>query len=52
VDRKRKLLAIEVKSGSEPTPRDAAHVASFLEQYGARALGGTIVHSGAQSATT
>jgi predicted AAA+ superfamily ATPase len=32
VDRKRKLLVIEVESGGEPAPRDAAHVLSFLHQ--------------------
>lgn len=49
VDRKRKLLAIEVKSGDEPAPRDAAHHRSFLQQYGARALGGIVLHGGEES---
>jgi predicted AAA+ superfamily ATPase len=49
VDRKRKLLAIEVKSGGKPMPRDAAHIRSFLQQYGARAVGGVIVHGGEES---
>jgi predicted AAA+ superfamily ATPase len=49
VDRKRRLLAIEVKSGGAPAPRDAQHVRNFLQQYGARALGGIIVHGGAES---
>jgi predicted AAA+ superfamily ATPase len=49
VDRKRKLLAIEVKSGGAPAPRDATHISSFLQQYGARALGGIVVHGGEES---
>lgn len=37
VERKRKLLAIEVKSGSAPSPRDAVHLKTFCAEYcGAR----------------
>jgi len=42
-----KLLAIEVKSGT-PTPRDAAHLRTFCDEYGANVLGGIVLHGGEQ----
>jgi predicted AAA+ superfamily ATPase len=46
VDRKRKLLAIEIKSGGAPSARDAAHLKAFCAEYGSQALGGIVLHGG------
>lgn len=46
VDRKRKLLAIEVKAGGAPAPRDAAHIRSLQQEYGAQVRGGIVLHGG------
>jgi hypothetical protein len=49
VERKRRLLAIEVTTGNAPGPGDVAHLKSFCSEYGAEARGGVILHSGEQS---
>ncbi len=46
IERRRKLLAIEMKSGGAPSPRDAAHLKTFCGDYGAQALGGILLHGG------
>lgn len=46
VERRRQLLAVEVKSSDEPTRRDAAHVLRFMEEYGPAVCGGLILHGG------
>ena len=46
IERKHKLLGIEVKSSGAPTPRDAAHLATFQSEYGATVRGGLILHGG------
>jgi uncharacterized protein len=49
VERKRKLLAIEVTAGGAPGPRDVAHLKSFCSEYGTDARGGVILHGGEES---
>jgi len=49
IDHKRKLLAVEVKGGGAPTPRDAAHIKSFQQEYGSQARGGIILHGGEET---
>lgn len=46
IERKHRLLAIEVKSSGAPTPRDAAHLAAFQSEYGSAVRGGLILHGG------
>jgi uncharacterized protein len=49
VERKRKLLAIEVKTGNAPGPGDVAHLKSFCAEYGSEVRGGVILHGGDES---
>lgn len=49
VERKRQLLAVEVKAGNSPNPRDAAHIKRFCAEYGSQARGGLLVHGGGES---
>lgn len=46
IERQRKLLAIEVKASGTPSPRDAAHLATFQSEYGSAVRGGLILHGG------
>jgi predicted AAA+ superfamily ATPase len=48
IERKRKLLAVEVKAGSAPGPRDVAHLKAFCAEY-PEARGGVILHGGDES---
>jgi uncharacterized protein len=48
IERKRKLLAIEVKAGSAPGPRDIAHLETFCAEY-PEARGGVLLHGGDKS---
>jgi uncharacterized protein len=49
IARKRKLLAVEVKSGIKPTHRDAQHLKSFCNEYGAAVCGGLLLHGGTET---
>jgi hypothetical protein len=49
IERKRKLLAIEVKAGAAPGPRDVAHLKTFCAEYESEAGGGVILHGGDES---
>ena len=49
VERKRKLLAIEVKAGRAPGPGDVAHLKTFCAEYGSDVRGGVILHGGDES---
>ncbi|MEX0899845.1 MAG: ATP-binding protein [Gammaproteobacteria bacterium] len=42
------LLPIEVKASSRPTLADAKHLQAFRAEYGARARGGLLLHTGKQ----
>ena len=46
IARKRQLLAIEVKASGAPAPRDARHLQTFCEEYGAHVRGGLLLHGG------
>jgi predicted AAA+ superfamily ATPase len=46
IERQRKLLAVEVKVSSAPTPRDAAHLVTFQSEYGSAVRGGLVLHGG------
>jgi len=46
IERKHKLLAIEVKAGAAPGPRDVAHLKTFCAEYESEARGGVILHGG------
>jgi uncharacterized protein len=48
IERKRKLLAIEVKAGSAPGPRDVAHLKTFCAEY-PETQGGVLLHGGDES---
>jgi predicted AAA+ superfamily ATPase len=41
-----RLLPIEVKTSGRPRVPDAAHLRTFREEYGARAMPGVLVHAG------
>jgi hypothetical protein len=41
-----RLLAIEVKSTSRPTARDARHLVAFRDEYGAQVAGALLLHAG------
>jgi predicted AAA+ superfamily ATPase len=43
VERRRALLAVEVKSGTTLAPRDFAHVKQFLDDYGADVRGAVVL---------
>lgn len=49
LERKRKLLAVEVKAGAAPGPRDAEHLKTFCAEYGSDVLGGLVLHGGTES---
>lgn len=46
VERRRELLAVEVKAGTRPTAQDAAHLRRFREEYGKRVRGAVVLHGG------
>lgn len=48
IERKRKLLAIEVKAANAPGPRDVVHLKTFCAEY-PEARGGVILHGGDES---
>lgn len=49
IERQRKLLAVEVKTGGTPLPRDAAHIKTFFDEYGKQVCGGLVLHGGDQT---
>ncbi len=49
ITRKRQLLAVEVKAGAAPAPRDARHLRTFCDEYGSRAHGGLLLHGGEET---
>jgi hypothetical protein len=49
IARRRQLLGVEVKAGDAPAPRDAKHLRSFRDEYGAPVRGGLLLHGGADS---
>lgn len=44
-----RLLPIEVKAGSRPRLSDAAHLRSFRAEYGKRARGALLLHTGSET---
>ena len=46
IERKQRLLALEVKAAGAPAPRDAAHLVTFQSDYGSAVQGGLILHGG------
>jgi uncharacterized protein len=46
IERKHRLLALEVKAAGAPAPRDAAHLATFQSEYGSAVQGALILHGG------
>ncbi len=42
----RGLLAVEVKSGATPTPRDARHLVEFVSEYAGDRAKGVLLHEG------
>jgi len=49
LERRGRLLAIEVKAGTRPTHKDARHLATFLDEYGEAAHGALLLHTGEQT---
>jgi uncharacterized protein len=49
LERKRKLLGVEVKAGESPGPREAEHLKTFCAEYGSEVRGGVILHCGTES---
>jgi predicted AAA+ superfamily ATPase len=49
IERRQRLLAIEVKAGRDPTARDAAHLRRFMAEYGSTVVGGIILHGGTRA---
>jgi uncharacterized protein len=49
IEWRRKLLAVELKVGNVPTYRDTRALRLFLDEYGSRALGGLVLHTGAET---
>jgi uncharacterized protein len=49
IEWKRNLLAVEIKAGDAPTARDAAHLRSFIDEYGREVRGGLLLHGGERS---
>jgi predicted AAA+ superfamily ATPase len=49
VERRQQVLAVEVKATATPSPRDAANLRRFLEEYGEAVVGGLLLHGGDQS---
>jgi hypothetical protein len=47
VEARGKLLAVEVKTTTRPTHRDARHLRSFLDEYEDAAHGALLLHAGA-----
>jgi predicted AAA+ superfamily ATPase len=46
LERRGKLLAVEVKATPRPTHRDGRHLRSFLDEYGKTAHGALLLHTG------
>ena len=46
LERRGRLLAVEVKAHPRPTHRDARHLRSFLDEYGKTAHGALLLHTG------
>jgi len=46
VERRGRLLGIEVKATARPSHRDARHLRDFLGEYGKSAHGGLLLHTG------
>jgi uncharacterized protein len=46
LERRGRLLAVEVKASPRPTHRDARHLRSFLDEYGKTAHGALLLHTG------
>jgi hypothetical protein len=46
VERRTRLLAIEVKATRTPADRDAVHLRRFLDEYGRSVDGGLLLHGG------
>lgn len=49
LERESRLLAIEVKTTSRPTHRDARHLQAFLAEYGPAAHGSLLLHTGPET---
>ena len=49
VERGEQLLAIEVKSGTRPTPADARPLRAFIEEYGDAVHGTLLLHDGRET---
>lgn len=49
VEARDRLLPIEVKAGSRPRLSDAAHLRSFRAEYGKRARGALLLHTGSET---
>lgn len=50
LERKARLLAVEVKTTPRPTHREARHLQAFLAEYGRAAHGALLLHTGAETA--
>jgi predicted AAA+ superfamily ATPase len=46
IERKQRLLAIQVRSTTAPTARDATHLRTFFREYGPAVSGGLVLHAG------
>ncbi len=49
IERRRELLAVEVKTSANPGASDVAHLRRFCEEYGGRVRGGVVLHGGERS---
>lgn len=49
IEHRDRLIAIEVKSSTRPTPRDATHLRAFREEYGDAVAGCLLLHGGADT---
>lgn len=49
VEWKDQLLPIEVKTTKSPTPKDAAHLRAFREEYAGKVPGGLLLHGGSET---
>jgi hypothetical protein len=46
IEAERRLLPVEIKAGTRPRLRDAAHLRSFRTEYGKKARPGLLLHTG------
>jgi len=49
IEHRDRLIAVEVKAGASPSPRDARHLRAFRDEYGDAVWGCLLLHTGEET---